>query len=214
MGKNETEEPTSDAAGALAHAAARRDDFSVQSLMSTSIADGEVMRELRWSLDALAAQFGEGTEPDAKIALNRPHALALLTSLHTGLRELLARPANLQISPEDEDDVEIKFEHPTMSLLLDLIDAFSDLDNAKSHAVFGTSHISRGASLTRSEIRKRDEILALVEAIKVVQNIRTTAAADRKLVEMMRKNSNRSITVKQLNEMRKTRRKQRSRTKS
>lgn len=214
MGTNETEEPTSEAAGALAHAAARRDDFSVQALTSTWIADGDVMRELRWSLDALAAQYGQGTDPDAKIALNRPHALALLTSLHTGLRALLARPANLQIS--HEDDVEIKFEHPTMSLLLDLIDAFSDLDNAKSHAVFDTSHISRGASLTRSEIRKRDEILTLVEVIKTLPNIRTTAAAERKLVEMMRKKSKRSasITVSQLKEMRKTRRKQRSRTKS
>jgi hypothetical protein len=180
-----SKEQSSETKGPLSAADTPKRDLSVHPLSPALIADGFAMRQLCVSLDALVAQYGEGTEPDAKIVLNRPHVIAMLTSFHHGLREQLARPTSSVAS--GKADLDIKFDHPVISLLRNFIDALADLENAKTHTVFDTPDISRGASLLQSEIRKRDEQLALVDVLQIVDQLPSRAVAERKLVEMMRK---------------------------
>lgn len=212
MTADSSEKPIPEAAGALPSSAPPPSAFSVHPHSAALIADGIVMERLRDDLDAIAAEYGEGLEPDANIELTRQHVMAVLTSLVDGLSMLLARPAGSSVA--DGVDQLVKFEHPTMSLLRKFIDALVDLDNAKKHEVFSTAWSSRGASLRKSEIRRREELLTLVDVIKDVQGLKTTAAAERELEKMMRKKLGHSgaiVTAKQLKELRKTRNRQRGR---
>lgn len=212
MTANSSEKPIPEAAGALPSSAPSPSAFSVRPHSAALIADGIVMERLRDDLDAIAAEYGEGLEPDAIIELTRQNIMAVLTSLRDGLSMLLARPADS--AADDGGDQLIKFEHPTMSLLGKFIDALADLDNAKDHEVFSTSNSSRGASLRKSEIRRRDELLTLVDIIKDVQRLKTRASAEKVLEKMIQRKLRRSepiVTAEQLKEMRKTRNRQRGR---
>ena len=203
-----SKEQSSETKGALSAAHMPERDLSVHPLSPELIADGFAMRQLCVSLDALVAQYGEGTEPDAKIVLNRPNVIAMLTSLHLGLREQLARPMGSVAS--SNDDLDIKFEHPVVSLLRNLIGAFVDLENAKTHPVFDTPDLSRGASLLQSEIRARDEQLALVDVLQIVAQLPKRAVAERKLAAMMRKQIGHKAapSAEEIKEKRKTRNRQ------
>jgi hypothetical protein len=109
-----------------------------------------------------------------------------------------------------EDGLEVIFEHPTMSLLREFVDALSDLDIDKTDSVFEPRGTSLGASLRHDEVRWRDALLELVDVIRIRDKLRSTAAAERKVAEMIRNNPKRrkrDLTAKRLKEMRKTRRK-------
>jgi hypothetical protein len=208
-----SKEQSSETKGPLSAADTPKRDLSVHPLSPELIADGFAMRQLCASLDTLVTQYGEVTEADAKIILNRPNVIAMLTSLHLGLREQLARPTGSVAS--SNDDLDIKFEHPVVSLLRNLIGAFVDLENAKTHPVFDTPDLSRGASLLQSEIRARDEQLALVDVLQIVAQLPKRAVAERKLAAMMRKQIGHKAapSAEAIKEKRKTRNRQARRVK-
>lgn len=206
--RNRPQDPT----GPLSAADVPDRSLSVHALSAELIADGLAMRQLRASLDDIAASHGESSDPDAQIHLTRQHVMAVLSSIHSCLHKQLACPANL---PEDDaDDLKIKYEHPSMSLLNAFIGTLADLDNAKNNEVFMTPEKSRGASLRQLEVRTRDEQLALVDVVQVVGGLRSRAEAERKVEEMTRKKGGHSkvLHAARLKEMRKTRTRQRRRT--
>ena len=166
MATDNTEERCSEPVGGLSALGSIQDDFRVREFDHEMFADAHAMRQLRAALDAFASEHGDGTEPDAKIQLERPHVIALLTELHSGLSDSLKRPANL--GSADKDDLEVVFDHPTMALLQKFVDALADLDNAKKAAVFKPAVQSRGSSLRRSEIRRRHALLELVDVYQAV----------------------------------------------
>ena len=212
MAKETTEEQRSEPMGALSAVGTSQDDFRVREFDHDMIADALAMRQLRAALDVFASEHGEGTEPDAKISLERSHAIALLTHLHAGLSDSLRRPANM---PSDDEDVpEVVFEHPAMSLLRHFIGVLYDLDNAKTDAVFRPSVEPRGSPLWRHEVRWRDALLELVDVIKIDRNMKKRALAEQMLARLLKRSLGRAkgITAEQLHEMRKTRRRQRRRT--
>lgn len=208
MAADSTEERRSEPTGALSAVATGRDDLRVREFDRGMIADALAMRQLRAALDMFASQHGQAKEPDASIPLERSQVIALLTQLQSGLSDSLMRPANLP--PVHEDDPEIIFEHPTMSLLSHFIDALSDLDIDKTDTIFKTRGNSLGRSLPHYEVRRRDALLELVDVTRLGDKLPTMAAAERKVARMIRKNSKHpedALTAEQLKELRKTRRK-------
>ncbi len=212
MATNTNDEQLSEPLGASSASATSHADFRVREFGHDMIADALAMRQLRAALDLFASQHGHGTEPDADITLERSHVIALLTRLHSNLSESLRRPANLL--PAHEDDPEIIFDHPAMMLLRKFVDALADLENAKNAAVFETPAKSKGSSLRRSEIRRRDALLELVDVYQALENLPGRADAEEALAKMMIKKVGRgkTLSAEQLHEMRKTRRRQRRRS--
>jgi hypothetical protein len=212
MATDNTEERCSEPVGGLSALGIIQDDFRVREFDHEMFADAHAMRQLRAALDAFASEHGDGTEPDAKIQLERPHVIALLTELHSGLSDSLKRPANL--GSADKDDLEVVFDHPTMALLQKFVDALADLDNAKKAAVFKPAVQSRGSSLRRSEIRRRHALLELVDVYQAVKKLPKRADAEKALAEKMieKVGRDKALSAKQLHEMRKTRTRQRRRT--
>lgn len=201
-----THEPEANApAGALPTASTRDNEFSVFPLDHGMVADAIAMRQVRSALDSFSSKYGQGEERDAPIALERPHVIALLTCLHQSLSSQSMRPANLPST--NEEDLDVFHEHPAMTLLQNFIDVLADLDNAKRNAVFQTPTKSRAGSLSKSESRRRDALLELVDVIKEALNLRTRAAAEREVARMLSNTMGRSRapTAEQLKEWRKTR---------
>lgn len=184
--------------GALSGVTTHSNDLSVYTVDSAARADAKAIAQLRTSLDALAHQLAYEKEPDAQIELTRPHAIALLNCLYHGLVPSLHRPV--------DDDLDVFVEHPAMSLLQNIVGILSDLDNAKTDRALQPSSRSRGASKTSAEARRRGELVALLEVVKLADSLPTLAAAAQKVRNMMvrkvgRKNA---ITAYQLLELRRT----------
>lgn len=208
MATDSTEERRSELVGALSAFGTSQDDFRVREFDHDMIADALAMRQLRAALDAFASQYHQRTKPDGARLLQRSDIIALLTCLQVSLSK------NLMQGPDSpsarEDDLEMIFEHPTMSLLREFVDALSNLDIDKTDTVFEHRGNSLGRSKPHYEVRWRDALLELVDVIRIRDKLRSTAAAERKVVEMIRKNPKRrerDLTAKRLKEMRKTRRK-------
>lgn len=211
MATDSTEARYSEPMGALSALAASQEDFRVREFDHDMIADALAMRQLRDALDAFASQHGDGRGPDAKIPLERLNVITLLTQLQVGLTHRLMGPAYLP--SDDEDAPEVILEHPAISLLQDFISALYDLENAKTNEVVKPSKQPRGSPLWRSEVRRRHALFELVDVIKIDQNMRNRALAERKLEDWLIRTLGRAkaTNAKQLVEMRKTRNKQRLR---
>ena len=175
---------------------------------TTLIADLVTLEQLRLSIDRLADRLPKKPEQDELLAVNRTSIVELLSCLHTSLTASLARKAS------DAADPVVLFDHPAMVLLDELIGTLKDLDNAKTHPLFDTPKISKGASLSTAEARRRDALLELVDIIKLSKGLPTRTAAEKWIAQEMRKKVGRAraITEKQFKEMRKTRRRQQRRT--
>lgn len=109
-----------------------------------------------------------------------------------------------------ENDLEVIIEHPAMSLLREFVDALSDLDIDKTDTVFEPQGHSLGRSKPHYEVRWRDALLELVDVVRISDKLTTRAAAERKVVEMIRKNpkrQERAPTANQLKDIRNTLRK-------
>ncbi len=215
MTTEKAEERSADTKGPLSVAETPDHELSVFPHSASLFADGMEMQKLHASLDAIADAYGQGPETDGKIPLNRPNIVAFLNCLYLGIRPNLVRAANLVYSAEDEPKVVL--DHPAMVLLRDFIDALEDLDNAKTAPVFNSAQNSKGAALKRSEMRRRDELLTLVEVVQSVYGLKNRAAAEKSVHEMMGKTLKRAgvpPTAKALREMRKTRSRQRRRIKN
>lgn len=215
MTTDRIEECSPDPTGALSSAApfveTAEHNLSVHPLSAELIADGVAMRKLRSSLDATANSYCDGMAADANMPLDRSIVIEVLNGMYLGLRERLVRTANLEQPTEGE--LEIIFDHPTMSLLNDFIGVLKDLDNAKPHTVFETPKVSRAASLSTAEVARRDALLELVDLVKFKEGFSSRAKAEEWLAQRMKKAIGRDKAPKasQLADMRKTRRKKQKR---
>lgn len=215
MTTEKTEERSAETKGALSVVETPYHELNVFPHSTGLSADGMDMQKLHASLDAIADAYGQGSETDCKIPLDRPNIVAVLNCLYLGIRPNLVRAENLDYSAEDEPKVVL--DHPVMVLLRDFIDTLEDLDNAKTAPVFKPAQNSKGAALKRSEMRRRDELLTLVDVVQSVHGLKNRAAAEKKVRNMIRKNPKRAgviPTANELREMRKTRGRQRRRVKN
>lgn len=171
------------------------------------IADMAKMEELRLALDRLAGRLSKQPDYDERLAVTRPNIIELLNCLYATLNScFLCRVS-------EAEDLVVLSNHPAMTLLNDFIGVLKDLDNAKTHIVFSTSGVSKGASLTSAEIERRDAFLDLVDMVEECENLPSTAAAERWVEQRMVRKIGRAKAFKaaQLKEMRKTRRRKQRR---
>jgi hypothetical protein len=128
--------------------------------------DAKAMRDLRNRLTAMMAS--EGAE-----LLTRNSALGLLSVISDGLKAA----TDLFVGMVGEDLTLVK-NHAALDLLDEFIDAIIDLDNAKSHAALTPASYAANASLSISERKWDDEVLAAVLVVKRAKGFKTRKEAE------------------------------------
>jgi hypothetical protein len=156
---------------------------------------------LAQALEQLVANLkGLMLKPDAK-TLTRPNIVALLRSISDGLGPVMHVPLGQTSTGEL-----IVTDHAAIALLDELVDAFSDLENGKTHTVF--KPVSHGATATLTvRQRKRDQVWReAVHIVKQFHGLRTVTDAERflakKLREAGKKRKGKAVTAAMLKSLR------------
>jgi hypothetical protein len=161
----------------------------------------EANAHLAQALERLVANLkGLMLKLDAK-TLTRPNIVALLRSVSDGLGPVMHMPLGQTSTGEL-----LVTDHAAIALLDELVDAFSDLENGKTHTVF--KPVSHGATATLTvQQRKQDRVWReAVHAVKQFHGLRTVTDAERFLAKRLReagkKRKGKPVTAETLKSLR------------
>jgi hypothetical protein len=131
----------------------------------------DAQRALRQNLDQLME------DPGAR-DLTRPNALALLRAICEGLKPSTFKPVGKASTGET-----IVVDHSAIALLIELIDALSDLDSGKTDSIFKAYSDGPNSSLTTKQRKWDDAILDAVVIIQRAKGFSTRTKAEKFLAK-------------------------------